>query len=416
MAFSSRRADFWNLSTLYGSLGLNAAINLIMIGYLARTLGPEQWGLVLLTQAFGYLAAIIPEYGFSFSATRDLAQAGARKRMADIAVSVVCAKLLLGLLIVPAAVVAYYLIPSFQLQPSYLIGGAVFAVAFGLDTGWLFLGVERQYIYALATSCARMLTLFLVVFLVKGPTDGWSVMLFQALGALLVFLVGLIFIRYRLPTTPVLAASIWGAIRGGWHMFHYRAAQGLTLNSSVLLLGIVSPASVNIFGSADRIMRNWIGLLGPIASAGLPRIAKLVGRDVLAARKVAFLTTGVTIIFGLVSGAAILAFTAPIIEVILGPGYESVIPVLRVAACALPLAAASNMLAVQWLIPFGLDTPLVRITFAAGTANAIGCLALGYWLGALGAAIAILVMEAAMVGSFLYVLRKAFKRGRTGQL
>lgn len=396
-----------NLSTLYVSLAINGVVSLVTIAYLARVLEPRVWGIVLLAQAFGHWAALIPEYGFTYSATRDIARSPDAADRASIARSVFSAKALLCLLLAPVAAAAWFLVPDFKLEPIFLVGAVTFALAQGFDCLWLFQGVERHFIYAIGASVSRVLTLGAVFLLVKGPEDGSLVMFIQAGGAALIALMGVAFMARHFPrATPREKANTREALRAGWKLFQYRGAQSLTLNSGVVLLGIVSPASVIAFGSADRIMRNCVGLLGPIASAGLPRIARLTGPDPAAAKRVAHFSLAVTFAFGFIAGLLMFVFAPLIVRLLLGQGYEFVVPILRIAAVALPLAAASIMLAIQRLMPLGLEGPLVKMTFAAGLLNIAGCLVLGYFFGAAGAAWTVVAVETVLVISFLGLLRR----------
>jgi PST family polysaccharide transporter len=200
--------------------------------------------------------------------------------------------------------------------------------------------------------------------------------------------------------------DVLAVLSKGLPVFQFRAAQSIT-GSGLLILGAVSPRAVEAFGSADRIMRNSVGLLGPISAAGMPRIARLIGTDVSAARRTARLSFQVMLGLGLLGGSLLLAFAPFVVNLLLGQDYEFVVPILRIVALALPLSAASGMLGVQWMLPLGLDKPLVRITLAAGLLNVAGFAVLGSRYGALGAAVTIVVMEAVLVIGMVVAIRRA---------
>ena len=52
----------------------NSILPLVMVPYLARVLGPGAWGMVLFAQAVAAWPTLIVEFGFVFSATRDIAR------------------------------------------------------------------------------------------------------------------------------------------------------------------------------------------------------------------------------------------------------------------------------------------------------------------------------------------------------
>lgn len=412
LASLARNRHALNISSLYVSLVFNAFVNLALIAYLARVLRPETFGLVLLAQAFGIWVAMIPEYGFSLSAGRAIARvAGDSSRIAVISRSVNAAKALLALIAVPICLVAYYAVAGFHAEPAFLVGAGLYAVAQGFDPVWLFQGTERQFLYAIISSAARALLLALTLVLVRGPEDGALVMFIQALAAALVFAGGWAYLRRAFPRERLRRSEVIATLRENWHTFQFRWVQALTTTSSVVILGIVSPPGVQAFGSAERIVRNCLGLLGPISAAGMPRISKLMGTDAAAAGRVARLSFAVMVGIGSVAGAAIFLLAPLIVWVLLGAEYEFVTPVLRTISLALPLAAASNMLGVQWMLPLGLDRTLVKATLVAGILNVVGCALLGSLYSAMGVAVTMVAVEAVLLAAILIALGRAGKLG-----
>jgi polysaccharide transporter, PST family len=404
----ARNRDAMNLSSLYAALVFNAFVNLALIAYLARILRPDMFGLVLLSQAFGFWVAMIPEYGFSLSAGRAVARAaGDEVRIATISHSVNAAKASLALLTLPICVVAYFVLSGFNAHPAFLVGAGLFAIAQGLDPIWLFQGTERNVPYAIISSAGRGLMFGLAVLLVRSPEDGERFMFIQALAAAAVFAAGWVYLRRNFPRVRLRGSDVAAILRENWHTFQFRWVQALTTTSSVVILGIVSPPGVQAFGSAERIVRNCLGLLGPISAAGMPRISRLVGQDADAARKVARLSFVVMAGFGAVAGGAIFLLAPLIVKILLGANYEFVTPVLRVVSLALPFAAASSMLGVQWMLPLGLDRTLVGMYLIAGLLNLAGCFLLGSLYGAMGVAITMVSCEAVLVAAILIALRRA---------
>jgi PST family polysaccharide transporter len=412
LASLARNRHALNISSLYVSLVFNAIVNLALIAYLARVLRPETFGLVLLAQAFGIWLAMIPEYGFSLSAGRAIARAaGDNERIAAIAHSVNAGKAVLALLALPICAVAYYAVAGFNTQPAFLIGAGLYAVAQGFDPVWLFQGTERQFLYAIISSAAKGLLLALTLILVGGPEDGALVMFIQAFACALIFAGGWIYLRRTFPNRRPSRSEVAATLKDNWHTFQFRWVQALSTTSSVVILGIVSPAGVQAFGSAERIIRNCLGLLGPISAAGMPRISRLMGTDAAAAGKVARLSFAVMVGFGALAGAGIFLLAPLIVRVLLGADYEFVTPVLRTISLVLPFAAASNMLGVQWMLPLGLDRTLVKATLVAGLLNVLGCVVLGSLYSAMGVAVTMVAVEAVLLASILVSLLRAGQLG-----
>jgi PST family polysaccharide transporter len=86
-----------------------------------------------------------------------------------------------------------------------------------------------------------------------------------------------------------------------------------------------------------------------------------------------------------------------------------VVPVLQIVAVVIPINAAASMIGVQWMLPMGLDRALVRVTVLGGLVNVAGMLILGPALGAVGAAITTVAMEAVILIGLLIAASGAGK-------
>ena len=63
-----------NAIGLYAAYAGNILAPIVTIPYLARVLGPEAWGTLAAAQAFGFYLYGVVNYGFDWSATREVAR------------------------------------------------------------------------------------------------------------------------------------------------------------------------------------------------------------------------------------------------------------------------------------------------------------------------------------------------------
>src|SRR5271169_1009874 len=63
-----------NIASLYSMQLAGYLAPLVTLPYLARVLTPRHWGLVAFSQSFGLYAALVVEFGFMLSATREVAR------------------------------------------------------------------------------------------------------------------------------------------------------------------------------------------------------------------------------------------------------------------------------------------------------------------------------------------------------
>ena len=99
---------------------------------------------------------------------------------------------------------------------------------------------------------------------------------------------------------------------------------------------------------------------------------------------------------------ALLALAAPtVVALLLGPGYEDAVPVLRVLALLVPIIAVGTVLGLFWALPFGRDRVLLLVTATAGLVNVALVVVLVPRMAALG--MAALGMASAVVTAELLV-------------
>lgn len=367
---------------------------LITVPYVARVLGPEGWAPVLVAQAAVAWLAMIVDFGFDLSAVRAIAAEPAAEKRAAIVHQVQTAKLFLAPIASVALLVIFLALPALDDAWMLLVASLALIWLRGLDPLWYFLGVERvppavvvQIIGKLGATAATFL-------LVHGPEDAWRVIGLQAAGAGLATAILTGWMRHDAPRRVPRWRDAKAAMADGVTLFGFRAATGLFATGSVLLGGaLLATPALAAFGAADRLVRAAIGTLHPLSQVVMPRVAAQrasgASADALIAGSLR-VTGGLGLLIGLVT-----FFAAPVIvAVLLGPGYEAAIPLLRALALLPPLVAVNTVLGVQWAIPFGRDRAFLGAVLVSGTINLALALPLAPRYGAMGLIAALVGAEA----------------------
>jgi PST family polysaccharide transporter len=376
---------------------------LLTTPYLARTLGPDAWAPVLLAQGIAALVALLPEFGFDLSGTRDLAMHGDRARRARLIADIHSARLLL----IPVAAIVMlgitHLVPMVGSRPTLALWTFAAAVTRGCSPLWIFQGAGNPEGAVLTDAAGKLGAALAVFVLVQTPDDGWRVLALQSLGATITLVILLWRAHRRFSPAPLSIAGACRAIARGWAIFSFRGASATYLHMNLLLIGaLASPMAVTIFGSAERVIRGGINLLSPITQAIFPRIARAVPAGAEANHRA--LTEATWLIGGLGLAVSIIALlaAAPIIRVLLGPGYEVAIPVLRGLSLLPTLIAIGTVLGIHWAIPQGHERYFLRSVLTAGFIN-LSCAGLLIpRLGAWGMVIGTTAAEAWVAGALVH--------------
>jgi PST family polysaccharide transporter len=377
---SFRHTLVQNALSLYGVQIAGYVLPLVTIPYLARVLGAAGWGLLAFTQAFGNYWTILGEYGFSLSATREVAfHRDNRDKLTEIVAGVLGAKIVLSGASIPFALLAQVLIPTFREHPALLWMGMFWAVTQGFSVMWLFQGFERMRLVAALDISTKVLSTAAIFIFVRRPDQGSRVLFIQGLGFLLSLAIGLALAYRTLPIRFPTRKSVHEALRMGWGMFLLRGSISLYTAGNAFILGLfVSPQIVGYYAGAEKISKAFLGLLNPLSQTLYPRLSHLIHRDRDRAARLA--RFGVVLMGGGGALLAALVFAAApkLVQILLGPGFTEAISPLRILCLLLPIVGINFALGFQWMLPLGLEGKLNKITLMAGVINVALAAALAY--------------------------------------
>jgi polysaccharide transporter, PST family len=397
-----------NIIALYGTQIAAYFFPLITVPYLARVLGPFHWGMVAFSQALGVYLSIIVEFGFQLSASRQIAQkCNDRERMADVVAGVMGAKALLAVLCLAVIPIMQHFMLSFQGYELILWAGSIAGIGQGFTMIWFYQGIERLKTPAALDILAKACAAAGVYMFVHNPSDAWKVLALQCIcycgvSAILLIMVYTI-VPFRVPTAKTAAE----AIRDSTQMFLFRGSVSLYTTANTIILGAVAtPIAVGFYSGVERPIKAMQNLLSPISQSLYPRLNSLISSDrkkaiVLVRISLAIMALGATLLC-----IAVLIFSPTIVRIILGPGYEAAVPVMRILSFLLPAIAVSSVLGIQWMLPLGMDKLFNKIILSAGLLN----LVLGFWWASLwqhvGMACAVVVVEVTVTISMWVLLAR----------
>ncbi len=397
----------YDLAAVYGIHFANQALPLVTVPYLSRTLGPSGWGLVAMAQAFGMYGNLVVDYGFVYSATRELATATTALEVEGIIAGVSGAKVFLSLGALAAALLACLFVPLFHEHPVLLWMAVLSEIVKALLPVYYFYGIKRVAVASLLDISARALAAAGIFIFVHGAQDAWKVFAFTGITAGATVVIGHALIRKRYVLRwPDMKAG-WQMLREGWAMFLFRSAHSIYTLGNAFILGLfASPKAVGYYAGAEKISTAAVGLLAPLTTVLYPRAAALVKTSLSRAARVTRLSLYV-MGGGSVALGLILCTGAPlIVRIILGRHFTESESVLRVLSLRAPLIAWANVLGFQWLLVLGLERQFQKVTIAALVLNTALATILAPRFSYNGMAWAVLLSQAAAaIGIFLILQR-----------
>ena len=398
-----------NVLALYGVQICTYALPLVTFPYLARVLGPSGWGSVVFAQAIGSVIAIFVEYGFDISASRETSRhRDEPKRLSELISGVLGAKLVLSVLCVCGAVFSrrftHHVAPSLALFWSSTIWG----VCQGINMLWYFQGLERMRLASALEIGGKVVATASIFLLVRNPDDGWKVMAAQCVGCVVAHGVTVVLAYREVGFAWPTLSSVLRALRLGWSMFLFRAAQGLTGSLNGLVLGsVASMAALGQYAGAERITRVFQQGLWPVNQALYPKLTKQMEDN----RHGAMKTVRMSIFFlgglGLLFGMVIYVSAPLLVHVALGHAFQGTVPALRVFSLWIPLTALCTVITFQLLLPNQLDFQFNAVIFTAGLFSFGGALLLAPRFQGVGLAWAAVAAQLYTLLAFCFILARA---------
>lgn len=397
-----------NILTLSMLQGFNYLMALATVPYLARVLGPGNYGRMAFALAFMQYFVVVVDYGFNLSATRSIAiSKAATLDLSRQFSAVILIKLSLAIVGFGLVLALVNFVPIFSREHVLFLSAYVLVIGNALFPVWLFQGLEKMWFIAVLTILGRAAAVAAIFFLVKERTEYALAAALQASTYLVAGVLAIPFIYLNLQVKLIWpgARAICAALADGWHVFISTASVSLYTNGSVFVLGLVaSPVVVGYFAGAQRIMWAAQQLITPISQAVFPHVAALAAVSRKRAlrfltrllRRQALVTAGLSLI--------IIGFAPWIVPAILGAEYKPSVELVSIMSFLPFIIGLSNVFGIQIMLNFGMKRVFSRILLSSGVLNVFLVLALGAWRGAVGAAISVLLTEICITGCMAFVL------------
>ncbi len=403
-----------------GFLGISQAANyllpLVTLPYITRIVGPENYGSIEFATVTVLFFSAIVTYGFTFTATRKIAELKDDWRRISVVYSTVMqAKLLLLILSSALFVLLLFLVPEYSSEWKIMLFAFPFVIGWGLYPDFLFQGRQKLGVIAGANFGIKLLAAILIFTLLRVEEDYYLVCGINSFAQISASLVTMLYAHKHYPHLrwhKVASRLIKAYLRSGFYIFcsHF-FTRVYTFGIIIFLAFLLPEKELGLFSAAMKlIVVGQSFLFTPIGGALFPYLAKLAKEDLnrfyQERRKFALLTLLVT---GLAS-AVLMVWPSFFVNLVFGADYLSVAPILQLMAPVLVLTAFSHFAMKQGLMVLKADSANLWVVLMGG----LGSIALNWFLieyaGMLGAAWAKLSVEALLALSALYFFQRTKRR------
>lgn len=308
-------------------------LNLIIVPYQTRVLGPDKFGLIGLATAIIVYVQLFIDFGFLLSATEEVANnQGDRKKLSQIFTSVTLNKFVLSIISVSVLLGACMLVPRWKENFLFILLYCVSTVFSSLMPDFLYRGIEKMGSITVRTVLIRVFFTAMVLVFVKEPSDYMLIPLLQIIGNAVALIATYVHLYVKLGVKFVACrvSDMFGTMKSSLPFFASRIAGTVYSAANTIILDFISGGAMTAFyTSADKLISTAKSGLSPISDSMYPYMVK--HKDFKMVKRVLLLLEPVIII-----GCAVLFIWAvPICTWFFGEEYEYTAYALR---ALLPIA------------------------------------------------------------------------------
>lgn len=379
---------------------------LVTMPYLARVIGPSGYGAIAFAAAIMIWIQTIADWGFNYTATRDVAKnRDDIEKISRIFSNVLWARCLLMLFSFIILIGLIGLIPQFRENAAVILVTFLMIPGHILFPDWFFQAVEKMKYITILNLLLKLLFTIAVFVFIKEQDDYILQPLFISLGYVICGIIALyiIVIRWKIRIYKPAVHAVYTTIRNSTDVFINNLAPNLYNSFSIMLLGIVGGNTANgILYGGNKFVNTFSQLQLVLSRTFFPFLSRRIDQH----HKFAVVNLSVAVLLGI-----LLFITAPwIIRIMLSPEFSDSVTVLRIMAVSLVFLALSNTYGTNYLIIKHREKTLRNITLVSSLIGIAIAFPLIYHYSYIGAALTITVSRMILGTTIWYVARKETRR------
>lgn len=356
---------------------------LVTMPYLARVIGAEGFGHIAIAAAVIMWIQTISDWGFNYTATRDVAKNREDKdKVSHIFSNVIWAKFILLFFSFVILLLLIYFVPIFR--ENYLVILVTFLMVPGhiLFPDWFFQALERMKYITILNLLSKLLFTIAIFIFIKEKSDYIYQPLFISLGFILSGIISLyyIFVKWEYKFYKPELKDIFVTIKGSTNVFINNIAPNLYNSFSVVLLGIYSTSIQNGIYDAGKkfttIVYNFMNIFTRVFFPYFSR--KSQGYKVYAIS---------SILLSVFLVALIIILAPFLINIFFGSEFADSVVILRITAVSLIFLMIDSVFGINYLLVKGYDKILRNITIVSSIIGFILAFPLVKYYEAIGVAV-----------------------------
>lgn len=387
-------SNFFSLSVLQVA---SYVFPLITLPYLAKVIGVEKFGEIAFSSAVMIYFQTLVDYGFIFSAVRDIARCKDNKQaVSEIYSRVMWARFLLMVVAFIILVILIILVPKFYEMRLLLLLSFLLVPGHAMFPEWLFQALEKMKYITIFNVLVKLFFTISIFLFVKEKSDYILQPVFTALGFIVSGILSMLIIyKWGIRLQKTSWKIIWQAIKSNTDLFINQLVPNLYNSLSVLLLGFYHGSIANgIFDAGNKFNSIVSSFISIVSRTFFPFLARKKEKHYIIVR--------INMIVSISIACLLCVFSSSLISLFFSEEYNSAIIVLRITAISLIGLALSNVYGTNYLIVNGYEKDVRNITIFSSLVGFVFALPLVCYFSYIGAAITI-TLSRSLMGVLSYI-------------
>lgn len=394
-----------NLISNFGYLSLLQVANyifpLITLPYLAKTIGVDGFGKLAFAAAVIMWVQTVTDWGFNYTATRDVARSRDDKdAVSRIFSRVLWARVFLMIASLFVLLVLITMIPYFRENTLVLLLTFLLVPGHIACPEWFFQAMEKMKYITIINVISKLIFTIAVFVFIKEKSDYIVQPILSALGYLIAGIIAflIIFKEWRIKIYLPDFKEIIKTIQSGFDVFINNIIPNLYNSMSVVVLGFFGGSVANgIYDAGNKFITVGHQIVNTISRTFFPLMARRIDKHSAYAK--------ICLSLALLISVA-LFFAAPLlIKWFFTEEFTAAVVVLRIKSLCVFFVALNRVYGINYLLLVGKEKVMRKITTNCSLMGFIGMFPLVYFWGYIGAAVTILLTQS-LLGISMFLISK----------
>ncbi|NHH89278.1 flippase [Pseudoalteromonas sp. MB47] len=378
------------------------AFPLITLPYLAKVLGVNGFGKIAFAAAVILWFRTITDWGFNYTATRDLARNRDNPiRSAQIFSNVLWSKVFLSILSFIFLLLLIYTVPYFYENKEILIFTFSLIPGHILFPEWYFQALERMKYITIINLISKALFTILIFIVIKDKSDFLLQPLLVSTGYAVsgLFALYIIVVKWKVKIYKPEPRVIFKMIKESTNVFIINFLPNIYYGFSTVLLGFLSgPAAVGVLDAGRKLLSISEQFMQVVSRVFFPFLARKADKHKVYVR--------IHLTLSLFFCSILFLFAPILIELLLTEEFHSAVNIVRISAFSIIFLSFRNIYGTNYLILHGFERESRNIILFTSIFGFLIAFPLIHYYGYLGAALTATLTHA-LQGGCMY--RKAKK-------